>query len=229
MFPTYRSPLTALALALLLAAAGGAQAQAQGVISTKSALAKLNADTESVPSHELIQAASKPIPLDLKTNKKTYHNGEVIKLTISSPKGGHVRIYYSDAAGGVVCLFPSDEVTAAAAAAHVKVTDVIPAGKDVIISGPGSVTGIEVIVGPPAFGAEQISAVITDVPLVEDSAVLAKIKSSHSATDIALIIAAQAIRQDHATKSAVSRVNNDGVPLTLAGVGVQTVHITTKH
>lgn len=211
------------ALFAVIFAAGSLQAQ----ITTKSALARLNNDTHSVPSPEVIQAASKPIPLDLKSNKQFYRNGEVIKLTLSTPKGGHVRIYYSDAEGHVTCLFPSDHLKAQAAAQGVHVVDVVPAGKDMLISGPGSITKVELVVGPPAYGSEQVSVVITDVPLVDDKAVLAKIQSSRTAVEATRLIAALAIRQDHATKSARARVNDDGVPFDLASVGIQTVNITT--
>lgn len=202
-------------------------AHGQNDAATKSAIGRLNAAPNSVPAATTIQAASKPISVQLSTDKSTYVDGEVVKLTLSTPQAGHVRIYYADAEGSVTLLFPSDAITAEAAKVKANITDLVPAGES-LISGPGSVTGIGVVIGPPKFGAEQIAAVVTDVAVREDEQIIAAIKNAKSASDAAHLVAGLAIRQDVATKSAVGRVNADGVPTVLAGVGIATVAITTK-
>ena len=198
------------------------------LLQTKSAIAKLNANPTAVPAPETIQSASQPLVIKLKLEKTTFVDGEDVKLAVSSAKGGHVRLYYEDAGGHVVCLFPSDEITAEAAKQHAPISDVILGGDDVVVSGPGSVTGVSLQIGPPQFGTEHISVVVTDVPVKEDGRILEAIRKAKSADAAARLLAGEAIRQDVVTKNAHGRVNNDGVPFSLAGVGLQTVSITTR-
>jgi hypothetical protein len=202
-------------------------AMAQDLATTKSAIGKLNAAPDAVPTATTIAAASKPIAIQLTTDKKTYVTNETVLLTLNTPQAGHVRIYYADAEGSVTLLFPSEAITAEAAQKKVKISDSVAAGQS-LISGDGSVTGIGVVIGPPKFGAEQIAAVVTDVPVREDAQIIAAIKNAKTASDAAHLVAGLAIRQDAATKSAIGRVNAEGVPTVLANVGIATVAITTK-
>ena len=204
-----------------------ASLQAQDRLQAKSAIGKLNDAPSEVPAPSTIRAASLPIAIKLTTDKTSYTEGEVVKLTLNTPKAGHVRIYYADAEGNVMLLFPTSAILDEARAKNAKVTDEVPAGES-IISGRGSVTGIQVKITPPAFGAEQIAAIVTDVPVKEDATFIAALSKTKSASDATQLLASLAIRQDLKTKSAIGRVNDDGVPDVLAAVGLSAVDIRTK-
>lgn len=197
-------------------------------LDAKSAIGKLNENPGTVPTAAVILAATSPITLKLKPDKLVYRSGEVVTLVLATPKKGHIRIFYSDAAGRVAPIFPTEEILAEAARNGASVTDVVPAGEALEISGPHSITGISLAIGPPEFGTEKITVVVTDVPIKEDAAILARIKALNSADSAGRLVAALAIRQDVAAKSAVGKVNDAGVPNVLAGLGLETVSITTK-
>jgi Domain of unknown function (DUF4384) len=194
---------------------------------TKSAISRLTAAPMAVPSAATLEAASQPIPFNLTTDRPTYREDEVVPLTLTSAKAGHLRLFYKDAIGEVTCLFPTEALTEEAARLKHPLNDTIPAGRPVVVSGPESFTGIEVVIAGPHFGAEEIAAVLTEYPIQADAAFLKQLKSALTATEAARLVAAEAIRQDYATKSARSQLSQ-GVPEVLTGVGIQTVQITTR-
>lgn len=219
-------PAILVAAVLAFTAHAGAQAPK---VAAKSAIARLNDEPAAVPTAAIIAAAARPVAVEVFTDKSAYRSGEVVLITVKAAQAGHARIFYRDAAGDVTTLFPlTGAASADAIRSGARIDDRVPGGKAVVISGPGSITGISVEIAGPRFGKEEIAVLVTDFPVKEDHAFLSQLARASSATDAAQLTAGLAIRQDFAAKSARAQLNDDGVPAVLTAIGLASVPITTS-
>jgi hypothetical protein len=58
-------------------------------------------------------APLRPIPVELKTDKSTYREGEELVVTVQAAESGHLRLLYQNAAGEITTLFPNSSPTTA--------------------------------------------------------------------------------------------------------------------
>ena len=95
-----------------------------------------------------------PLEVKIRTEKKTYHAGENIKIFLEGNKDFYARVVYRDAAGNLVQLLPNQYRQAQRFIAGR--TYAIPNDKD----------AFDLEVGPP-FGAENVLVFASTVPLPE--------------------------------------------------------------
>jgi cytochrome c553 len=120
------------------------------------------------PSAEATEGASAaPIVPVLTAPKAVFAEGEIMELKAVSPVDGHIRIFYQDAGGASLLLFPNPEQT----------SDRIKAAEPLVLS--GAENPLKLIVAPP-FGKETVIAVVSNQPFPDAAAIQ---KAIEEATD----------------------------------------------
>ena len=122
---------------------------------------------------------SRPIPVELKTDRTTYKAGEELIVTVQAAESGHLRLLYQNAAGEIYTLFPNqfisdDRIEGGRAVKIVPVPNPKKAGDDVAIQIAG-----------PNFGTEYLAAIVTDQPFTDDEALKAQLRGTQFAKSAA--------------------------------------------
>jgi hypothetical protein len=110
------------------------------------------------PSEEAKLGAAAPIVPILTAPKSVFAEGEIMELKVVSPVDGHIRIFYQDAGGSSLLLFPNPDET----------NDSIKAAKPLVLS--GAENPLKLIVAPP-FGKETVIAVVSNQPFSDAAAI----------------------------------------------------------
>jgi hypothetical protein len=124
-------------------------------------------------------AQSRPIPVELKTDKTTYAEGDELVVTVQAAESGHLRLLYQNAAGEIYTLFPNQFIS----------DDRIDGGRPVkIMPTPNpKKAGDEVAIqiGGPHFGTEYLAAIVTDQPFTDDAALKVQLQGAQFAKSAA--------------------------------------------
>lgn len=144
----------------------------------------------------------RPIAIELKTDKTTYHEGDDLVVTVQAAESGHLRLLYQNAAGEVYTLFPNQFIT----------DDLIEGGRPVkvmpVANPKKAGDEVAIQIQGPNFGTEYLAAIVTDQPFTDEAVLREEFKkapfSKSAARDIERVI----------TKDArvVSRPAREGAP-----------------
>ncbi|MEI7774378.1 MAG: DUF4384 domain-containing protein [Verrucomicrobiota bacterium] len=114
----------------------------------------------------------RPIPVELKTDKTTYVEGDDLVVTVKAAEAGHLRLLYQNAAGEIYTIFPNkhvvdDRIAGGVAVKVAPVANPQKAGEEVAIQIAG-----------PNFGTEYLVAIVTDQPFTDEAALRAELSSA---------------------------------------------------
>ena len=114
----------------------------------------------------------RPIPVELRTDKTVYREGDDLVITVQAAEAGHLRLLYQNAKGEVYTLFPNE---------HIK-DDRIDGGKPVKIvpvpnrQRPGE--EVAIVISGPNFGTEHLAAIVTDQPFTDEAALREELRGT---------------------------------------------------
>jgi hypothetical protein len=114
--------------------------------------------------------------VEVKTDKGTYHKGDLMLVTVQTSEDAYVRLLYQDAAGSVKTLLPN-----AAHDGRIKGGRPVIFGDDTLIN-PGTGKAFRLRVGPP-YGQEILAAVVSNTPFKNDADVLAAARNAKGIAD----------------------------------------------
>ncbi len=124
-------------------------------------------------------APLRPIPVEVKTDKSTYTEGEELVVTVQAAESGHLRLLYQNAAGEIYTLFPNQFIT----------DDRIEGGRPVkVMPTPNPKKAgddVAIQISGPHFGTEYLAAIVTDQPFTDDAALKDELKKSQFAKSTA--------------------------------------------
>ena len=104
--------------------------------------------------------------VEVKTDKATYHKGDLMLVTVQTSEDVYVRLLYQDAEGNVKTLLPN-----AAHDGRIKGGRPVIFGDETLIN-PETGKAFRLRVGPP-YGQEILAAVVSNTPFKNDAEVLA--------------------------------------------------------
>lgn len=148
-------------------------------------------------------AALRHIPVELKTDKSTYTEGDELVVTVQAAEAGHLRLLYQNAAGEILTLFPNRFIT----------DDRIEGGRLVRVmpapnpKKPGDEATI--MIAGPNFGTEYLAAIVTNEPFTDEAAPKEQLKGAQFAKSDARSIEG-AITKDARVISRPAREGDSG-------------------
>jgi mono/diheme cytochrome c family protein len=144
----------------------------------------------------------RPIPVELRTDKSVYREGEDLVITVQAAEAGHLRLLYQNAKGEVYTLFPNEHIN----------DDRIEGGRPVkIVPVPNRQRlgeEVAIVISGPNFGTEYLAAIVTDQPFTDEAALRKELRGTTFAKSTARDIE-RAVTKD---ARVVSRPAREGAP-----------------
>lgn len=160
---------------------------------------------------------AKPIPVELKTDKTTYTEGDDIVITVKAAEAGHLRLVYQNAKGEIYTLFPNQFIE----------NDKIEGGKDIkIVPTPNPKKAgdeVAIVIQGPNFGTEFLAAIVTDQPFTDDKALHDQLKNTQFAKSAARTIEGAITKDARAISRPAREGQSGGARAGFARVALTTV------
>lgn len=131
-----------------------------------------------VPKPPELPAASPASPLSLTSSKSRYTAGEVMDLTLSTQREGHVRLLYRDANGQTTLVLPN-----AAHDGHLLPGQPLRWNADGLrreLAGTNKMQILRLRVSGPPFGAEEFVAIFSEKDYTDTKALMAELTQSRT-------------------------------------------------
>ena len=170
-FRTMKVSVLSLTATVLVCAVANAQERSPSArlagplsVQSKDAIVVTRPAHDGAPAKLGLAEGVRTIPVELKTDKASYKEGEELVVTVHAAESGHLRLLYQNAAGEIYTLFPNQFITDDRIEGHhaVKVMPVANPKK------PGDEVGIQIT--GPNFGTEFLAAVVSDQPFCDEAA-----------------------------------------------------------